>query len=111
MSNPSDMEIVILFDNAADSAILAAKGKTAPIVVDKSDCAGVLRVAGDLQSDFERVADIRPELLSALPNETDTVVILGTFGKSTLIDDLDRFRMVPVFSCAGSAARLDRHHT
>ena len=39
---------------------LVAGGVAAPIVVDPQDHAGVLRAAGDLQQDVERVTGVRP---------------------------------------------------
>src|SRR5947207_3088747 len=58
----------------------------APIVVSTSDYAGVIRVADDLQSDVAKVTGVTPGLThDTIPNARD-VVIIGTVGKSTLID-------------------------
>ncbi len=58
------------------------------IYVDKSDYAGVLRAAYDLQSDIERVSGIKPELFTDGIASEKKVIIAGTLGKSTLIDKL-----------------------
>ncbi|UQU62045.1 glycosyl hydrolase 115 family protein [Couchioplanes caeruleus] len=74
---------------------IADRGRVAPIVVSAGDHAGVIRVADDLQSDLEKVTGTRPAVgHDTLPTGRDPI-ILGTLGKSPLID-----RMV-------AAGRLD----
>ena len=72
---------------SADSAgfVLSKGGHAATIVVSDSDWAGVRRAANDLQSDIRRVSGARPRLTSQL---AATAVIVGTLGKSPLIDRL-----------------------
>lgn len=74
----------------ADWAIpLVAEGAATPIVVNASDFPGVVRVASDLQSDIERVTKVRPLLVQdSVPANAKTVVIVGTLGKSALVDGL-----------------------
>ena len=67
--------------------VLARAGRATTLVVSDSDWAGVRRAAGDLQNDIRRVSGARPEL-SNTPR--GTVVIIGTLGKSPLIDQLVR---------------------
>ena len=55
----------------------------APVVVSRDDHPGVVRVAGDLRDDIERVTGVRPG--DALARE---VVLVGTIGRSPLIDGL-----------------------
>ncbi|MFJ8060773.1 glycosyl hydrolase 115 family protein [Streptomyces sp. NPDC096142] len=57
----------------------------APIVVDPGDHPGVVRVAEDLRADIERVTGVRPG--RALARERD-VVLVGTIGRSALVDGL-----------------------
>src|SRR5690606_19001389 len=52
------------------------------------DFEGVLRVVDDLSTDIERVTGARPDVDEAVPEDTDYVVIVGTLGKSPLIDEL-----------------------
>jgi hypothetical protein len=66
---------------------LAADGRVAALFVDGADYAGVLRAAGSLQGDIERVTGKRPALERSAPKGRD-VVIVGTLGKSPLIDSL-----------------------
>ncbi|WP_237313381.1 glycosyl hydrolase 115 family protein [Streptomyces sp. AMCC400023] len=55
----------------------------APVVVSPEDHPGVVRVAGDLRDDIERVTGVRPG--SEVARE---VVLVGTIGRSPLIDGL-----------------------
>jgi hypothetical protein len=55
----------------------------APVVVSAEDHPGVVRVAGDLRDDIERVTGVRPG--SSVARE---VVLVGTIGRSPLIDGL-----------------------
>ena len=58
-----------------------------PVMVDGNDWAGVVRAVGDLQLDVERVTGKKP-VVAAAANGAKYSVIVGTLGKSTLIDGL-----------------------
>ena len=64
---------------------LVEKG-TAAIRVDASDWPGVLRAAHDLQADVDRVTGVTP----AWDTAARRMVLIGTVGRSPLIDQLDR---------------------
>lgn len=67
---------------------LVAGGVAAPIVVSGADRPGVVRVAGDLRDDVERVTGIRPSVsLDQVPPGAPPVLV-GTIGESPLVDDL-----------------------
>jgi hypothetical protein len=89
---------------------LVAAGKAAPIVVNSTDHAGVVRVVGDLQADIKRVTGVRPEVASdTVPTTGPTtvragrrdVVLIGTVGKSALIDNLVSAGKLDVSGIAG----------
>ena len=67
--------------------LLAAK-QPAPIFLDPSDWPGVLRFGGDLQADVERVTGVKPVLATNGAPTGKLAVIIGTLGKSPLIDGL-----------------------
>jgi len=67
---------------------LATARAVAPLFVAPEDWPGVVRAAGDLQADFERVTGRRPELQTAAPAPAPVAVLIGTVGKSPLIDGL-----------------------
>lgn len=75
--------------DAAGSFVLAAKGQAAPLVVSSSDYAGVRRVLGHLQADIQRVTSGKPQIAQdQVPAGASQVVLVGTLGKSALIDGL-----------------------
>jgi len=72
----------------ADAVALARNGQAAKLFVDASDYPGVVRAAGDLQADIARVSAARPTLSTDGKPAGADVVIIGTVGKSALIDKL-----------------------
>src|SRR6185437_675360 len=73
----------------------------APIVVSASDYAGVIRVADDLQSDVAKITGVTPGLTHDTVPQSRDVVIIGTVGKSTLIDKLVADRKLDVRDIQG----------
>ena len=77
----------VLEKSSSGAFPLVQKKQAATIYADKNDSPSVLRAAGDLQADVERVTGVKPNLVTdAAPSKT--AVIVGTIGKSALIDDL-----------------------
>lgn len=67
---------------------IASKGKVASIYVDDTDFKGVLRVVDHLKDDIFRITSHQPTInYNELQNE-DFVIIIGTLGKSSIIDQL-----------------------
>ncbi|MDY7088395.1 MAG: glycosyl hydrolase 115 family protein [Actinomycetota bacterium] len=67
---------------------LVEAGRAAPLVVSKDDYAGVIRVVDDLQSDIKKVTGAEPAVShDAVPAGRDPVIV-GTIGKSPLIDKI-----------------------
>lgn len=67
---------------------IAAKGKITSILISDNDFAGVLRVSGHLENDLYKVTNLHPNKLQNSNQETDNVIIIGTLGHSTIIDQL-----------------------
>ncbi|MFS2135726.1 glycosyl hydrolase 115 family protein [Duganella sp. Dugasp56] len=77
------------FDHPPAGAVaLAQAGHAARLYVDPSDYPGVLRAAVDLQADIGRVSAAKATLTKGLQPAGADVVIIGTIGKSALIDKL-----------------------
>src|ERR1035437_2381505 len=71
------------------------QGKTAAtIYVDSSDLAGVVRAASDLKADVARVTGLSPAISHEWKNLGKHIIIIGTIGKSLLIDRLIRERKI-----------------
>ena len=79
---------------------LAAAGKPVPLVVSDADFPGVVRAANDLRDDLERVTGARPTIFtnSAIARQA---VIVGTIGKSPIIDRLVREKKIDGATLAG----------
>ncbi|WP_051234389.1 glycosyl hydrolase 115 family protein [Flavobacterium denitrificans] len=73
---------------SAESFPLVSKGKTASILVSNKDYAGVLKVAGHLENDIFKVSDLHPRRIKKISEVEDFVIIIGTLGKSEIIDQL-----------------------
>jgi hypothetical protein len=93
-SAPADLSRSLLMDSIVASpaekyafALVRAK-QAAPIFASANDWPGVLRAARDLQADVERVSGVKPEFSSEVKTSGEVVVIVGTLGRSALIDDL-----------------------
>ncbi|HYG23072.1 MAG TPA: glycosyl hydrolase 115 family protein [Verrucomicrobiae bacterium] len=90
-----------VFTAATRGSFTLVDGRAAPIIVDTNDFAGVLRAAGDLRKDVERVTGARAQILHRAGPESRTAVIIGTAGKSPLIDTLVRDGKIDVSDIAG----------
>jgi Glycosyl hydrolase family 115/Gylcosyl hydrolase family 115 C-terminal domain len=80
---------------------LVARGAAAPIVVSGDDHPGVVRVVGDLQTDIGKVTGVTPAVLTDAVPRRDAVVIVGTIGRSPLIDGLVASGKLDVRAIAG----------
>jgi hypothetical protein len=86
---------------ATGSFALVKQAAAAPVWVDSGDFAGVLRAAGDLQADIARVTAIKADLVRGGDIPYRPVVIIGTLGHSSAIDDLVRRGKLDVSKTAG----------
>ena len=77
-------------------------GHGTTIFVDAKDWPGVTRAAGDLAQDFDRVAGVKPALLSdAKAIHEPEMVLVGTLGHSPVIDELVRTHKLDVSGVQG----------
>jgi hypothetical protein len=79
---------------------LVSAGKAVSFYVDDTDYAGVMRATKDLQQDIARVSDVTPQLIVNNFSGGDAVII-GTLGKSKLIDQLVAAKKLKVKDIAG----------
>src|SRR5215469_5771838 len=87
---------------ASGSFPIVQKNSTATICVDTNDFAGVIRAAGDLQADITRVTSRKPELLlTRQPKTGPNLILIGTIGKSAIIDDLIRAKKIDTSEIEG----------
>ncbi len=80
---------------------LSTATEAAPLFLDSADHAGVLRVAKHLQADVGRVTGHEPQLSIGDAPTGREVVLVGTIGKSSLIDKLIASKKLDVSTVAG----------
>lgn len=80
---------------------LVSAGKIVDIYVDQKDEPGVVRVVGDLQKDMQRVTSKKAKIVHVAADLKEYAVIVGTIGKSQLIDQLIAQGKIDVSAIAG----------
>jgi hypothetical protein len=81
--------------------VLAADGKTVPLIVSDQDWPGVVRAVGDLSADVGRVTGHAAGVMKSLGTAKGDVVLIGTIGRSPLIDALVKAKKLDVSDVAG----------
>lgn len=81
-------EKYVVNESSKENFPLVSKGKTASILVSDKDYAGVLKVVGHLENDIFKVSNLHPKRIKKISEAEDFVVIIGTLGKSEIIDQL-----------------------
>ncbi|HEY0805103.1 MAG TPA: glycosyl hydrolase 115 family protein [Pseudonocardiaceae bacterium] len=81
---------------------LVAGGRAAPLVVSGSDYPGVVRAVRDLSADVNRVTGVTPEVVLDQPPGHQNIVLVGTIGRSPLIDHLIESGKLDVSGIAGN---------
>ncbi|MBK8476629.1 MAG: glycosyl hydrolase 115 family protein [Opitutaceae bacterium] len=94
-------ERFVAFEQAPTASALIAGGVAAPVLVDVADWPGVQRAVADLQADVERVGAVKPVVNPAAPKGVRFAVIVGTVGKSALIDGLAKAGKLDLAGIAG----------
>jgi hypothetical protein len=89
------------FNSGRDSFPIVKKHTAADLYVDTNDFVGVVRAAGDLQADISRVTGLSPAITHATKNLGENVIIVGTVGKSEIIDQLIREKKIDTAEIAG----------
>jgi len=83
-------------------SFILVRGKiAAPIYVDSADHAGVVRAVGDLKADVGRVTNCTPAVANGEQRLGANAIIVGTIGKSRLIDRLIREGKIDATPIAG----------
>ena len=79
---------ILAAPNDSGALVVATKSEALAIWADGADWKGVLRAAGDLSADVERVTGVKPALSTEAAAPGKTLVIVGTLGRSALVDKL-----------------------
>ena len=91
-----------ILDKTAPGAFPMVQSKTAAaIYVDSADWPGVARAAADLQADIARVTGVTAGMVHDAGSLGPNVIVVGTIGRSALIDRLIREKKIDVTGVAG----------
>lgn len=90
----------VRYTSAPGAFCLAADGRAASVLVSSADWEGVVRAAGDLTQDVQRVTGILPRL-ERTDEPAPASVLVGTLGKSPLIDRLVKAGKLDASSVSG----------
>jgi hypothetical protein len=95
-------ESYVHFENGKGRFPLSFSGKSAPLCVSSKDYTGVLAILKNFQNDIASVTDARPEtFVDSLPHSKE-VVLVGTIGRSPLIDKLVQEKKLDAKGIAGA---------
>jgi len=79
-----------------------AAERAAPLVVSAGDHPGVVRAVRDLSADINRVTGVTPDVVLDQPPGQRDIVLIGTIGRSPLIDNLIASGKLDVHGIAGN---------
>ncbi len=82
------------------SFALSVSGNSTPLYVSEHDFQGVIRAAQDLKVDIGKVTNHQPEMVNT-PSFDPEMVIIGTLGKSPVIDQLVKEKKLNVDQLSG----------
>jgi len=86
---------------SANALMLAGGGHCSPIYVDSADFIGVQRAATDLQTDVLRVTGCTPAIVHDAASLAGEAIVVGTIGKSGLVDRLVKEHRIDVRDVEG----------
>jgi endo-1,4-beta-D-glucanase Y len=95
------IESAVGFEMGDHGFPLSASGRSAPLCVSSRDYTGVLRVVGLLANDIASVTGARPAIVRDSTPRVREIVVIGTMGKSPVIDRLVREKKLDVRGIAG----------
>lgn len=90
----------ILHEASKSAFTIVANGKAASIYVDGADWKGVIRAANDLGDDVRKVSGIAANVKESTAPETGSIIV-GTIGKSKLIDKLIADKKIDISDIKG----------
>jgi hypothetical protein len=89
-------ESYISFKGGENMLCLSAGKFSVPLVINSNDFAGVIRAAKNLQQDIFSVSGAKPEICFDNIPDSKNPIIIGTIGKSSMIDNLIKEKKIDV---------------
>jgi hypothetical protein len=97
----SQVTVAQVFVSDPEAFTISNAGRSSPLCINSSDFPGVLRALHDLKMDIGKVTDHEPALVMDKLLEQEDLVIVGTIGKSALIDQLIKSKKINVDDIKG----------
>ena len=97
----------VSFKSSSSAFTVVNSGKAVPILMSPDEWPGVQRAAADFASDIQQVTGVKPSLRNITSSVTsdstvgNTAIIVGTLGKSSLIDEVVNRTKLDVSSIQG----------
>ena len=94
----------VTFKSSSSSFPIVTGGKGTPIFLSEDDWPGVQRAAFDFAADIQRVTGVSPSMkniTATSPPKTSQAIIIGTLGRSSLIDAVVNNTKLDVSSIQG----------
>ena len=76
------------------SFTISAAGKSSSLLISSGEYSGVKRALHDLQTDISKVTSFAPKILSDSDQVEKEMIIVGTIGKSQIIDKLIKTKKI-----------------
>jgi len=99
--NVQATEPFITTKKSDDAILLKDKSVSISIFTSSNIDAGILRAVKNLQSDFQKVTGNQPTLLNQISGMNSPLIIIGTVGTKSVIDDLIKQKKIDGKSLAG----------
>jgi len=84
----------IATEKSSDVSVIKEKSGKFSLFMDQSMDKGILRAVHNLQSDFLKVTGDSPNILNQMSNTQNPLIIIGTVGTNSMIDDLIRQKKI-----------------
>ncbi len=94
-------EAYVRFEKIKDGFPLSVSGKSVPLCVSSKDFSGVQLILKYFQTDIANVTGAQPEIFTDEVPSSKEIVVVGTIGKSPLIDELIAEKKIDVSGISG----------
>ncbi|WP_281336434.1 glycosyl hydrolase 115 family protein [Flavobacterium eburneipallidum] len=87
-SSTKAAEPFVTTEKSSDVVIIKEKSLRLSLFLNDGVDKGILRAVNNLQTDFEKVTGDNPTIFNQNPNQNSPLIIIGTIGTNSIIDDL-----------------------
>lgn len=103
--NVQATERFITTEKTNDAILLKDKSVRISLYADAQMDAGIMRAVKNLQTDFQKVTGEQPNILNQISGTTSPLIIIGTVGTKSVIDDLIRQKKIDGKSLIGKTEK------